>query len=115
MSQNGTGVRQNEQPAGGNDKYWNFACLGAAFILAFLVLAVILPSVGGMISNPPPHLRMWQVGRFSFFPIPFFTSVGMVGAGLALTAFGTFRQNICQSAGLFLLGLLFVCSLFCVS
>jgi hypothetical protein len=115
MAQNISEMAQPPQLTGNEGKYWRTVRLGVACFLAILVLGVMLPSVGGIFSKTPTHLRMWQVGPFSFFPGPFFTIVGLVGGCLALAVFGTIRRNACQGVSLFLLGLLFVCALFCVA
>jgi hypothetical protein len=68
--------------------------------VAVFLLANGLPSTGGTISgNYPHHEDLWQIGRFAFYPVPFFTLIALAMAATACTMFGILRSRWIEAVG----------------
>jgi hypothetical protein len=85
---------------------WRWLRVVGALLIGLLILAVILPSTGGIIAGPP-HNGMWRCGPFLFFPAAF-AYIGIVTVSATCTVFGIVRRNKCEAVGWVLLGLMFV-------
>ena len=84
-----------EQP----NRDWRWARAVGALLLGFLILAVTLPSTGGIIAGPSPDPRMWRCGPFLFYPHAFFSVVGAATVSTGCTLFGIIRGNACEAIG----------------
>lgn len=84
----------------------------AALFCGLLLLAVILPSTGGIIDGPPSHPGMWRCGPFLFYPQPFFTLTGLVIVSFGCIILGIKHRNgletIVEIIGWLLMGTFFV-------
>jgi hypothetical protein len=80
--------------------------LGAA-ILGVLILAAVLPSIGGVIEGPA-RPGMWRCGPFLYYPGSFFMVTGAVIVSTGCTLFGIVRGNAIEITGWILLGVLFL-------
>jgi len=88
----------------------------AALFCGLLLLAVILPSTGGIIDGPPSHPGMWRCGPFLFHPQSFFTVTGLVIVSVGCIILGIKHRNgletIVEIIGWLLMGTFFVSVLF---
>ena len=81
--------------------------MAVAVVIAVFILLNALPSTGGTISGQyPPHHELWHLGNFSFYPLPFFT---LIGVTLGFT--GCIVIGIMRSRWLEAIGWLLLCSL----
>ena len=88
-------------------RYWRWLRVVGALLFGLLLLAVMLPSTGGIMAGSPPYPGMWRCGPFLFYPKPFFTVVGVVAVSTGCTLFGIVRRNVCEGVGWILLALSF--------
>jgi hypothetical protein len=84
---------------------WRLARIIMAVLVGLLLLAIGLPSTGGILAGPA-HDGMWRYGPFLFFPGPFFTLVGVVTLSTGCVLFGIVRENAFEKVGWVLFGIL---------
>ncbi len=84
-----------------------------ALFCGLLLLAMTLPSTGGIIADSPRHTDMWRCGPFLFSPQPFFTVTGFVAVSVGCIILGVKHRNgletIVEIIGWLLMGTFFIC------